>query len=320
MLKLRDYVPALKFGAKIMPQDILAGNTMGVGNVYYVISSTKAFYDDFIDNYQTQYSDGSYAVYTDTGNGAAIQSAIDASKGGRNDYIIVLPGSYQLTAALTMVGKSSLHLISANDQSIPSGGIGAALLQQTGAFECLKMEAYGEVAGFQFINKAGYSAITMANGKWRANVHNNYFHMVQGTACSIIQGSGSGFSHGFISRNKFQTWVAGAITSAISVNGSGLVGVTIDNNQIINYSGTMDVAISLGSSCVQSIVLDNLISDCGGAGTITNGIDAGTPTGNVIVGNRIALPTGTGVSGGTANRTFVDNRDAQAGGATPIET
>lgn len=291
-----------------------------IGNVYWVIPLSKAFYQTFVNSHQVTYPDGSLSVYTDTGNGLAIQAAIDASKGGRNDYIIVLPGSYQLTAALTMVGKSSLHLISANQQSIGAGGIGAALLQQTGAYECLKMEAYGEVAGFQFINKAGYSAITMADGKWRANVHHNYFHMVQGTACSIIQGSGSGFSHGYISNNKFQTWVAGAITSAINVNGAGLVGVTIDNNLIVNYSGTMDVAISLGSSCVQSAVIDNIISDCGGAGTITNGIDAGNPTGNFIIGNRIALPTGTGVSGGTANRTFVDNRDAQAGGATPIET
>lgn len=291
-----------------------------VGNTYFVIPLSKAFYTDFVNKYQKRYSDGSMAVYADSGNGLGIQAAIDAAKGGRNDYIYVLPGSYQLTVALTMAGKSSLHLIALNSQPIKYGGIGAALLQQTGAYENLILETYGEVAGFQFINKAGYSAITMANGKWRANVHNNYFHMVQGTACSIIKGSGSGFSHGYISNNKFQTWVGGAITSAIAVSGSGLVGVTIDNNLIVNYGGTMDVAISLGNSCVQSVVLDNIISDCGGAGTITNGIDAGTPTGNVIVGNRIALPTGTGVSGGTTNRTFVDNRDAQAGGATPIET
>lgn len=287
------------------------------GNVYYVIPSTKAFYTDFINKYQQRYSDGSYAVYTDTGSGAAIQSAIDAAKGGRNDYIYVLPGSYQLTAALTMVGKSSLHLVGVNSGGVEVGTVGASLLQQTGNYACLIMEAYGEVTGFQFINKAGYSAITMADGKWRANVHNNYFHMVQGTACSIIAGAGTGFTHGFICNNRFQTWVGGAITSAILL-GTGN-SVTIAKNSIVNYSGTMDVAISLGGG-VQNLAIENIISDCGGAGTITNGIDAGTPTGNVVIGNRIALPTGTGVSGGTADRTFVDNRDAENGGAVVIET
>jgi len=311
---LHDYNPALKYGAKILQNEVLGA---GTGNVYYVIPSTKAFYADFINNFQQTYSDGSVAVYTDTGDGAAIQSAIDASKGGRNDYVIVLPGSYQLTAALDCTGRSSLHLISANDQDCVVGGVGAALLQQTGAFECLKLEAYGEVAGFQFINKAGYAAITMADGKWRANIHNNYFHMVQGTACHIINISGSGMSHGFISNNRFNTWVGGAITGAIAMTGT--VSATIEKNYIVNYSGTMDSAIELGSS-VQCLVVDNIISDCGGAGTITNGIGAGNPTGNCLVGNRLGLPTGTGVSGGTANRTFVDNRDAQAGGATPIET
>ena len=312
---LKNYIPALKLGAKILPSEIAGIGT--TGNVYYVIQSSKAVYASFVKDYQCRYTDGSLAVHTDTGSGDGIISAIAACKSVRNDYVIVMPGSYQLTVALDMTGKSSVHLIAANQQSIEVGAVGAPLLQQTGAYEVLKLEAYCEVSGFQFINKAGYAAITMADGIWRANVHNNYFHMVQGTACSIISGVGTGFSHGFISNNRFQTWVSGAITSAIAlVTGNS---VTVSKNSIVNYSGTMDVAIDLGGG-VQNIAIDNLISDCGGAGTITNGINAGTPTGNVVIGNRIALPTGTGVSGGTANRTFVDNRDAQAGGATVIET
>lgn len=314
-MMLRNYIPALKLGAKLLSSDIAGLGT--VGNCYYVIPSTKAFYSTFVKDYQCTYTDGSKSVYRDTGDGAAIQTAIDASKGGRNDYIFVLTGNYNLTAALTMAGKSSLHLVGVNGMGVEVGSLGAAALTQTGSYENVIIEAYGEVTGFQFINKAGKSAITMADGKWRANVHNNYFHMVQGTACSIISGTGTGFTHGFISNNRFQTWVGGAITSAIALATGN--SVTISKNSIVNYSGTMDVAINLGGG-VQNIAIDNLISDCGGAGTITNGINAGTPTGNVVIGNRIALPTGTGVSGGTANRTFVDNRDAQAGGAVVIET
>ena len=264
-------------------------------------------------------SDGVTRVYAADGTAdeVEIQAAIDAAKGGTNAYVFVYPGAYTLAAAITMAGKSSLHLVGVNGGGTDVGCVGAPALTQGGAYAAVIMEAYGELTGFQIINKAGYSAVTMADGKWRANVHNNYFHMTQGTACDIISGAGTGFSHGFICNNRFQTWVSGAITSAITLGAGN--SVTISGNSIVNYSGTMDVAISLGSG-VQNLAIDNLISDCGGAGTITNGINAGDPTGNVVIGNRIALPTGTGVSGGTANRTFVDNRDAQAGGATPIET
>jgi hypothetical protein len=285
------------------------------GNIYYVVQTSKAFYPYFLQKYQKQYNDGSQAVYGDAGNGLGIQAAIDACKGGRGDYIIVGTGAYNLTVALTLSGKSSVHLLGVNGLTSEIGTAGAALLQQTGAYQNLILEAYAEVAGFQFINKAGYAAITMADGKWRPSVHNNYFHMVQGTACSIIVGAGTGFTHGFIVKNRFQTWVGGAITSAIVLAAGN--SVTVEKNSIVNYSGTM--AINLGAG-VQNLAVDNIISDCGGAGTITVGIDAGTPTGNVLIGNRIALPTGSGIVGGTANRTFVDNRDAQAGGATPIET
>jgi hypothetical protein len=287
------------------------------GNVYYVLQSSKAFAPSFIADHQKFYSDGSAQLVLDSGNGAGIQAAITACKGGRGDYIFVGTGSYQLTSALTLAGKSSVHLVSVNTQSVKYGAVGPALLQQTGNFACLIMEAYCEVAGFQFINKAGYSAITIADAKWRPNIHNNYFHMVQGTACSIIASAGSGMSHGYICNNRFNTWVAGAITSAIVLPGA--VSATVAENMIVNYSGTMDNAIDMGSS-VQCVVIDNVISDCGGAGTITNGIAIGNPTGNVAVGNRVGLPTGTAFSGGTANKSFVDNRDAQAGGATPVES
>jgi hypothetical protein len=286
-------------------------------HIYYVIQKSKAFAAYFLQEHQKQYNDGSLAVYTDPGDGTGIQAAINACRGGRGDYIIVGTGSYQLTTALTLSGKSSVHLLAVNGLTSGIGTVGAALLQQTGDYQCLILEAYDEVAGFQFINKAGYAAITMADGKWRPSVHNNYFHMVQGTACTIIQGVGTGFTHGFICNNRFQTWVSGAITAAIALATGN--SVTIQGNSIVNYSGTMDKAIDLGGG-VQNLAVENLISDCGGAGTITLGIDAGTPTGNVVVGNKIALPTGTGLAGGTADRTFVQNYDAENGGATPIET
>jgi len=288
------------------------------GNVYWVIHSSKAFYQDFYDTHQVQYSDGSWAVHPDAGTGDGIAAAIAACKGGRNDSVLVMPGSYQLTAALTMAGKSSVHLIAVNGGGCEVGTVGAVLLQQTGNFACVIMESYGELSGFQLINKAGYPAVTAATGIWRPNIHNNYFHMVQGTACNIIAGTGSGFSHGFICNNKFQTWVGGSITTAINI-ATTATGVTISNNHILNYSGTMDTGISVNDA-KQCLISDNIISDCGGAGTITVGIYMAAATGNILVGNRMGLPTGSGISGGTADKSFVQNFDAENGGATAIET
>lgn len=251
-----------------------------------------------------------------TADDVQINLAISQSKGGTNSYVYVFPGAYSLTGAITMAGRSSMHLVGVNGYDMEVGCLGAAALTQTGAYQNVIMEAYGQLTGFQIINAAGYPAVTMADGKWRSNIHHNYFHMTQGTACSIIECLGSGMYAGNISHNRFMTWVGGAITSAISCYGA--TAATITNNWINNYSGTMDVAISCGAAA-QMLIKDNVIGDCAGAGTITVGIALGS-TGNLAIGNRCQMATGTAFSGGTANRSFVDNRDAYAGGATPVES
>jgi hypothetical protein len=141
--------------------------------------------------------------------------------------------------------------------------------------------------------------------------------MTQGTACNIIDCAGSGMSHGTIANNKFQTWIGGSITSAITVYGA--ISCSIVNNWINNHSGTMDVGISCGAAA-QMIIADNIISDDGGAGTITLGLALGTGAMNSAVGNRFVLVSGAGMSGGVDDRSFVDNRDALDGGNVTIVT
>jgi len=291
----------------------------GVGNVYYVwLKSKTAIIKDMRNKYQgATYPDGNAILYEDAGDGLGIQAAINACKGGRNDYVFVGTGNYNLTVALTMSGKSSVHLIGVNGGGCEVGTVGAAALTQTGACQNVIMEAYDELTGFQIINKAGYAAVTMADGKWRANIHHNYFHMTQGTACNIIDCAGTGMAHGYICNNKFQTYVGGAITSAITVYGA--FSVTIANNWINNHSGTMDVGIELNSSA-QAVIVNNIVSDDGGAGTITVAIALGGGAMNTAINNRVAVLSGRGFTGGTVNRSFVDNRDATAGGETCIET
>lgn len=294
-------------------------NNGPIGKIFHVAKAGSNAWNYISAVYPQVDADGVQRLYScdGTADEVQLQAAIDAAKGGTNAYIFVYPGAYTLAAVVTLSGKSSVHLIAVNGGNVGCGASAAALLQQGGSAACLALESYAEVTGFQFINKAGYPAITMATGKWRPNVHNNYFHVVGGTACNIIEGAGTGFSHGNISNNRFQTWVGGNFTSYINIAGSN--SVLVEKNVMIQYSGTTDCGIQCGAG-VQNIISDNIITDCGGAGTITVGIDLGGATGNTAFGNRIATLSGRGFANGTANRSFVSNYDSTSGGATPIET
>jgi len=311
--------------ANVLNQNFDALAALEGANVYRVIQTSKAFYTDFVNKYQQKYSDGSMAVYGDPGDGSGIQAAINACKGGRGDYIIVGSGAYQLTAAIDLTGKSSVHLLGLNGQTLDVGSLGAALLQQTGNFEIVKMEAYCELAGFQLINKAAYAAVSCAAGKWRPTVHHNYFHMVgdAGGANNLVDWSTStsGVS-GRIYRNKFTTWVGAALNAAINV-GLG-TGIDVVDNQIVASATAMVLANGIINQSIGGVTARNIVSEAGGDGVASNG---GTVTKAIVVNacgtvvdNRCAVGTGQGLDGGTADHSFVGNLDGENGGATPIET
>lgn len=317
-MNAKNYMPALYAGHKINPSDILGGSGLGMGNVYWVIPTSKAYYSSFIEDHQTQYSDGSWAVYGDTGDGAQIQAAINACKGSRNDYILVMPGTYTLTAAITLAGKSGVHLIGVNGAGYDVGATSSVYLIQSGNFQNVIMSANSELTGFAIKNKAGYSAVTVPASIFSTNIHNNYFMMVQGAAINIIDCSAAASNKmGRISNNRFYSEVSGALTSVIWVTEGYAVDVC--NNEItISGAGTVDAGIvNLSTGGLTNY---NIVSEGGGIGSavITVAItidDAGT-----AIGNRCAVGTGKGLGGGTAEESFIDNRDASSGGATPIQT
>lgn len=298
--------------------NVLMGG-VGIGNVYYVWHTSKiAIMKDMLRRYgEERYADGSKILHQDDGSGDGILAAIAACKGGRNDYILVGTGNYNLTEPLDLSGKSSIHLIGINGGGCEVGTLGAAALTQTGNYANVIMEAYGELTGFQIINKNGYSAVTVAAGKWRSNVHNNYFHMVGGSAINIIDATGElAMSYGSISYNRFTTWVGGNLTAAIKV-GTG-TGVDIIKNIITQYSGTMDFGITQAGA--QCIVKDNVVSNCGGGGVITVAIQIHSKSS--AISNRLSVGSGA-LSGGTSDKSFVDNiggATGDAGHATQLET
>ena len=288
---------------------------MGIGNTYFISRTASAAQSSlFTKRYgNTRFEDGTPMLYPDAANGVQLQAAITASQGGFNNYFIVAPGPFTLTTALTLAGKSNSHLIACNQGDYGDGAPGSTLLQQSGSYVGLIMEAYCEVSGFQFINLDGYAAISVPANIWRPTIHHNCFHMVAGSAINIVDATGAAAcSYGNISHNRFATWVGGNLTSAINV-GTG-TGVNIIGNIITQYNGTMDYGIiQAGAQCV---VKDNVVSDCGGGGVVTNGVSIYTYSS--AIGNRLAVPSGYGLAGGASGKTFVDNLDARATAGTDI--
>ena len=292
-----------------------------IGNLYFIARTTSTSqFTRFSERYQdAKNQDGTPILYSDAANGVQLQTAITNSLGGMNNYFICAPGAFTLTTALTLAGKSNSHLIAMNMGDYGPSGSGSSLIQQSGNYVGLIMEAYCEVSGFQFINKDGYAAIQVPANIWRPTIHHNCFHMVAGSAINVIDASGAAAcSYGNISYNRFATWVGGNLTSAINV-GTG-TGVDIIGNVITQYDGTMDYGITQAGA--QCIVKDNVVSNCGGGGVVTVAVNIHQYSS--AIGNRLSVDAGKALAGGTAANSFVDNMDgatgAGNGSASNLET
>jgi hypothetical protein len=288
---------------------------MDVGNIYWVnnsptstkgIEMTKRFG-------ATEYSDQTKMLHT------TIASAISACKGGRNDYVICGTGAYTLTAAVTVAGKSSVHLIGQNGLGQGNGCVEATVLIQSGNYQAVIMETACELTGFGIINKTGYQAVTAAITSYGCNIHHNSFRIVGGAAIDLVSLLLN--SNGSICDNRFYTYTGGVLNSVI-YQGEG-TGVNVCRNHI---TASAQAVYTYGIYCdaISGMVADNYISECGGTasgaygGQITNAIKV--PYHCCAINNRCAVATGQGLNGGTTNITFVDNRDGQAGGAAAITT
>lgn len=299
--------------------------SLGIGNVYFISRTASAAQAAlFAKRYQnTLYGDGTKMLWPDAGNGAQLQAAITASQGGFNNYFVVAPGAFTLTSALTLAGKSNSHLVACNQGDYGVGAPGSSLLQQSGSYVGVIMEAYCELVGFQIINKDGYAAVQVPNNIWRPTIHHNYFHMVGGSDINLIDASSAAACvSGSIHHNKFSTWVGGILNSAICV-GYG-TGVNVSFNQIVASATAMVLDYGIYNDSIGGMTNDNYVSEAGGDGVASNGgtITVGiyTNASGTAINNRIAVGTGQGLAGGTASHSMVDNRDGEAGGAAAIET
>ena len=298
---------------------------LGIGNVYRVIKSSEAYYGQFIEDYQFEYSDGSLAVHADDGSGDGIQSALDACVECRNDYVIVQPSDsdYDLTAVLTL-SKKGVHLICPAGIGNEYGANGACRLHQTtAATDVFAMsDSSIEIAGFYLKNYQNISHITMAATSYSPNIHHNTFTMniTSTTAEACIAGTGDAGAWGTgIYNNWFVSYAGTSATIASIITiGSSATAAHIEHNRFtIGDGNTATVCIT--NSAVKGGTNYNLFETGGGTygGTITHCVSIHA-SGSAI-GNRATVADGVIVVGGTSDSSFSDNMNGAGGGAVDDE-
>jgi len=291
---------------------------LGIGNVYFVIKSTEAYYEEFLRTHQGNYNDESAIVHTD------IQSALDATVECRNDYVIVQPSNsdYELTAALTL-SKKCVHLIAPSGLGNDVGATNAVRLDQntSGLPVFTVSDASVEIAGFYIKNDPGYTAIDLAQNAYAPNIHHNSFIMLYSSTTgepvidNVVTGNTlhDGGSWGSIERN----WFVGAqafttLAKIINYHSNCTAGRIRYNEVTIGDGGTVTCAFYNNS--VKGACDYNVFKSGGGAygGTFTHCVHVHTS--GSAVGNRATVEAGEIVTGGTDEKSFSDNMNSVGGG------
>ena len=298
---------------------------LGVGNVYYVIKSSEAYYDQFIADRQGEYGDGSLIVHSDAGTGDGIQTALDACVANRNDYVVVQPSQadYDLTATLTL-SKKAVHLICPGGYGNKVGSTNAARIHMTSDLPLMTIsDSSIEVAGLYFKNFSNNSIMQLESASYALNVHNNNFMWTAAsTGCvpivdNQITAAFDGGSWGTFESNWFTNVAGGSATVAklFRIHGN-CKNLRIKYNEF-TLSDAITVTVGIDNQAVGGRVNYNDFSGDGTTAVWTNCVNLITKA--TAIGNRFAVGTGQAFSGGTSDANFSDNRDGLNGGAVMVE-
>ena len=286
---------------------------LGVGNVYYVIKSTEGYYDQFVDDRQGEYSDGSEIVHT------TIQSALDATVECRNDYVLVQPSDsdYDLTVALTM-SKKSVHLLCTAGLGYDVGANNSVRIhQETDSIAVIDVsDTAVEIAGFYFKPYYGQSHITLAATSYAPNIHHNTFvlHWESGGANKpSIACTGDACAWGGIERNWFVSQAGDDQTCPVIVDiKSSATGARVNHNDFMLGDGNI-ATIGISNAATKGSVNYNTFASAGDDATWTHCIALGTW--GTAIGNRATVADSEIVTGGTASSSLSDNMNGASGGS-----
>lgn len=306
-------------------QDGRSAMGLGIGNIYYVIKESEAFFDQFMADNEGEYGDGSQIVHTDSGDGASIQSALDATVANRNDYVVVNPSQsdYDVTSTLTLT-KKAVHLICPGGLGNKVGATNAARIHMTSDLPLMTLsDSSIEVAGLYFKNFSNNSIMQLESASYALNVHNNNFLWTAASSGAVpivdnqITATFDGGSWGTFESNWFANVAGGSATVAklFRIHGN-CKNLRIKYNEF-TLSDAITVTVGIDNQAVGGRVDYNDFSGDGTTAVWTNCVNLITKAS--AIGNRFAVGTGQAFSGGTADANFSDNRDGLNGGEVMVE-
>jgi hypothetical protein len=300
---------------------------LGVGNVYYVISTADAGYSTFVVDHTTTYSDGSSSIFPCNVAAAdvAIQAALNACKANRNDYVLVMPSAstYTLLAALTM-SKKNVHLIAPGGLGRKCGANNSTRIQGAAASYIINISAAScEVAGFFLKNYSKLTSIYLSPGSTAVapNIHHNTFPMTidsTGNAPAIL-GSGDGGWFGEIDDNFIFTYTGSGATITSCIHFDAPAGeCDVSGNRIL-IGNTCTATIGIENLSLMGSVCDNdigIVGDVAGSGAGVMGMALSCGAGVVMGDNRIFNPTNADITGQATNAAQGNTSGANGGAVT----
>ena len=328
--QLRDLKNEIFLAYKLMS---LRAQFPAAGNIYVVVGSGSASYADMVKKYAgLVYEDQSPVLHIHqstasvvTANG--IKAAVACMVEDRNDYVVVMGANstYYIDEAIAM-NKKNTHIICPSGLGYDIGATNACRIQQITAATAVfaVSDASVEIAGFYIKQYDSVVAITLAASSYAPNIHHNTFPLLwQAAGIGSIIGTGDGGAWGKIERNWFVSQAGGAktcVAGVIQIQPSATA-AQVNHNQI-TIGDTQIATVGIYNGAVKGHTDFNVFSECGGSGVS----DGGTITKCVTIhgsgcaiGNRMAVANGHGLSGGTADVAYCDNKDALNGGAVELE-
>lgn len=308
---------------------------IAVGNIYYVYdtnSTDSATYINKRFSGQTYDDDNSELLHPHTATSAPVvttdgfTSALAATVAGRNDYVVVMPTEdiyhdYYINALLTM-SKKAVHLVCPAGMGPEVGASQAAIMWQKSDLDLIDVTGMSiEIAGLGFVNYNSQSAIVLSEHGRHVNIHHNTFLLwwLSGAQVGAIVGSGGGGGWGCISKNWFVGWGCGSVTCAAGVVylAGQATGARVSYNEVtIGDNGIMSVGIN--NQAIKGMTAFNIFSESGGMGSAEITKAVGIYPYAAAIGNLAAVADGKGLTGGTADTSYVENYEASNGGVLSV--
>jgi len=208
----REYMPAVRYGAKWLPSDVLGSGFAGwpQGNIYYVVKTTDAWYNDFVGNYGFYYPDGTYSVKT------TIQAGVDATTANRGDIVFVGPGKW--TEEVKVISKPGIRIIGT--------GYGTGMQEPGGS----RIRVSDAATHYPFTTKLGTACQGAGFHILSRNVEITGFYIDgSGGYCGIYLGGGmNGGITGYTTETTSGSWIHG---NYIRGGGDGYVGLYMNGSK-----------------------------------------------------------------------------------------